>query len=133
MWDFMKVYLIAFGVLLVIEGTWLAVIAKDFYQKEIGFIMSESPKIIPTVLFAVVFIAGLVFFVINPALAKDSWKYALLAGLFFGLVSYSTYDFTNLATLKDWPIKVSVVDLIWGSSMTSMVSTITFFIVKMLG
>ena len=133
MWEFMKVYLVAFGVLLVIEGTWLAVIAKDFYQSEIGFIMTDSPKIIPTVLFAVVFIAGLVFFVINPALAKDSWKYALLAGLFFGLVSYSTYDFTNLATLQDWPLKVSVVDLIWGSSMTAMVSTITFFIIKMFG
>lgn len=110
--EFFKSYLITFVVFLVVEGTWLSVIAKDFYQKEIGYIMSESPKIIPTVLFAIIFILGLVFFVINPALAKDSWKYALLAGLLFGLASYSTYDLTNLATLKDQPLKVSVVDLI---------------------
>lgn len=130
MWDILKVYLIALVVFVVIEGTWLVVVAKDFYQSELGYIMSASPKILPTVLFALVFIAGLVFFVINPALMKDSWKYALLAGLFFGLVSYSTYDLTNLATLQDWPLKVSVIDLIWGSSMSALVSTISFFIIK---
>ena len=133
MWQFLKPYVVAFGVFLVIEGAWLTLIAKNFYQKELGFLMSDSPKLIPTAIFALVFVAGLVFFVINPALAKDSWKYALLAGLFFGLVSYSTYDLTNLATLKGWPLIVSVVDLVWGSVMSASVSTISYFILKMLG
>ena len=132
MWEFMKVYLVAFLVFLLIEGIWLVLVAKDFYKKEIGFIMSESPKILPTIVFSVLFVLGLVFFVINPALAKDSWKYALLVGLLFGLISYSTYDLTALATLKDWPLKVTIVDLIWGSSMSAIVSTVSFFIVKML-
>lgn len=133
MWQFLKPYVVAFGVFLVIEGAWLTLIAKNFYQKELGFLMSDSPKLIPTAMFALVFIAGLVFFVINPALAKDSWKYALLAGLFFGLVSYSTYDLTNLATLKGWPLIVSAVDLVWGSVMSASVSTISYFILKIIG
>lgn len=133
MWEFLKAYLVALGVFAVVEGTWLAVIAKDFYQKQIGYIMTSSPKIVPTVAFALIFIVGLVFFVINPALAKDSWKYALLVGLLFGLVSYSTYDLTNLATLEGWPSIVSIVDLIWGSTMSAIVSTISFFILKMIG
>ncbi|NLY37388.1 MAG: DUF2177 family protein [Tissierellia bacterium] len=130
MWEFMKTYLVAFGVFAAVEGTWLTLIAKDFYQKQIGYIMSSSPKIVPTVFFALIFIVGLVFFVISPALAKDSWKYAVLVGLLFGLVSYSTYDLTNLATLEGWPSIVSIVDLIWGATMSALVSTISFFILK---
>ena len=132
MWEFLKVYLITFVVFMVIEGIWLAVVAKDFYKKEIGYIMSKSPKILPTLIFSLVFVFGLVFFVINPALARDSWSYALLAGSILGLVSYSTYDLTNHAALEGWPLKVTIVDLLWGLSMSAMVSTITFFIVKML-
>lgn len=132
MWEFVKSYLVAFGVFLVVEGIWLMVIAKDFYQKEIGFIMTKSPKIIPVVIFSLVFVFGLVFFVINPALVKDSWKYALIVGLLFGFISYATYDLTNLANLQDWPLKVTIIDLIWGSSMSAIVSTLSFFIVKLL-
>ena len=132
MWEFLKVYLITFVVFMVIEGIWLAVVAKDFYKKEIGYIMSKSPKILPTLIFSLVFVFGLVFFVINPALARDSWSYALLAGSILGLVSYSTYDLTNHAALEGWPLKVTIVDLLWGLSMSAMVSTITFFILKML-
>ena len=132
MWEFLKVYLLTFIVFMVIEGIWLTLVAKDFYKKEIGFIMSKSPKILPTILFSLIFVFGLVFFVINPALAKDSWSYALFAGSILGLISYSTYDLTNHAALEGWPLKVTIVDLLWGLSMSAMVSTITFFILKML-
>ena len=133
MWEFMKTYSVAFVVFLVIDLLWLGLIAKNLYQKELGFIMAESPNWIAAGIFYLIFIVGLVFFVINPALAKDSWKYALLVGLFFGFITYSTYDLTNLATLKDWPLKVTLIDLVWGSSLGASVSTITFFIVKMFG
>ena len=133
MWEFMKTYSVAFVVFLVIDLLWLGLIAKNLYQKELGFIMAESPNWIAAGIFYLIFIVGLVFFVINPALAKDSWKYALLVGLFFGFITYSTYDLTNLATLKDWPLKVTLIDLVWGSSLGASVSTLTFFIVKMLG
>lgn len=61
---------------------------------------------------------------------KNSWVFALLVGMLFGFITYSTYDLTNLATLKDWPIKITIIDLIWGSSLGGLVSTVTFFIAK---
>lgn len=133
MWEFLKTYAVTFGVFIVIDLLWLGLIAKNLYQKELGFIMSDSPNWVAAIIFYLIFIVGLIFFVINPALAKDSWKYALLVGLFFGFITYSTYDLTNLATLKDWPLKVTIIDLIWGSSLGATVSTLSFFIVKMLG
>lgn len=133
MWTFMKTYLVAFGVFLLIDLAWLGLIAKDLYKKELGFIMAESTNWPAAIIFYLIFLLGLVFFVINPALAKDSWKYALVVGLFFGFITYSTYDLTNLATLKDWPLKITIIDLIWGASLGSAVSTITYFIVKLLG
>lgn len=132
MWEFIKVYLVTFLVFMVIEGIWLGLVAKDFYKKEIGFIMSKSPKILPTIIFSLIFVFGLVFFAISPALAKDRWSYALLAGSILGLISYSTYDLTNHAALEGWPLKVTIVDLIWGLSMSAIVSTISFFIVKII-
>ena len=132
-WGMIKTYLIAFGVFMVVEGAWLALIAKDFYKKEIGFLMSDSPKLIPTVLSALIIVMGLVVFAINPALVKESWKYALLAGMFLGVIAYATYDLTNLATLQGWPLKVAIVDLLWGATMGGTVSTVSFFILRMLG
>jgi uncharacterized membrane protein len=61
---------------------------------------------------------------------KNNWVFALLVGMLFGFITYSTYDLTNLATLKDWPLKITIIDLIWGSSLGGLVSTVTFFIAK---
>jgi uncharacterized membrane protein len=66
--------------------------------------------------------------VISPALDKHSWTHALLFGAFFGLITYATYDLTNLATIKDWPLIVTIVDLIWGTVLASSISLITYFI-----
>ena len=80
------------------------------------------------IIFYFLFIAGLVVFVISPAVLKNSWVHALLFGALFGLITYATYDLTNLATLKDWPLLVTVVDLIWGTVLASSISVITYFI-----
>ena len=128
--EIIKTYLIALVVFFLIDLVWLVVVARKLYQQELGYIMSEKPNWIVAALFYLIFIAGLVFFVINPALGKNSWTYALLVGMLFGLITYSTYDLTNLATLKDWPIKITIIDLIWGTSLGGLVSTVTFFILK---
>ncbi len=128
--EIIKTYAIAFVTFFLIDIVWLVVVARKLYQKELGYIMSEKPNWIVAALFYLIFIAGLIFFVINPALEKNSWTYALLVGMLFGLITYSTYDLTNLATLKDWPIKITIIDLIWGTSLGGLVSTITFFILK---
>lgn len=131
MTESIKTYIIALIVFFAIDLVWLGVIAKNLYSSEIGFIMSDKPNWIVAVIFYMIFIVGLVFFVINPAVEKNSWTYALFAGMFFGFITYATYDLTNLATLKDWPLKVTIIDLIWGSSICGTVSTVTFFVLKL--
>lgn len=128
--SFLKEYIVAFIVFLLIDAVWLVFIAKDFYNKEIGHLLSSNPNFIAAGIFYLLFIVGLVFFVIDPALAKESIKYAVLAGVLFGVITYSTYDLTNLATIKDWPLKVTIIDMLWGGFLSGAVSTITFIILK---
>lgn len=132
MWELIKTYLVTLVVFFAIDIIWLVIVAKNMYQKELGYMMSPKPNWIAAGVFYLIFILGLVFFVINPAIEKDSWSYALLIGMFFGLITYSTYDLTNLATLKDWPLKITIIDLIWGSSLGGMVSMISFFLLKLI-
>lgn len=115
-------YIIVLAVFLILDVAWIGFIAKKFYNKMLGFLMKKIPNLIAAVFFYLLYILGLLFFVINPALSKDSQLYALLAGGLFGLISYSTYDLTNLATIKDWPLKLTVIDLIWGSVLSAVTS-----------
>lgn len=131
MLDIGKMYLIALTVFFAIDIVWLALVAKKIYQKELGFIMSPKPNWVAAIIFYLIFIAGVVFFVIHPAVEKDSWTSALGVGVLFGFMTYATYDLTNLATLKDWPLKITIIDLIWGSSLGGLVSVLTFFLLKL--
>jgi uncharacterized membrane protein len=124
-----KMYGIAFLSFLVIDLVWLGFIANDLYRKYLGFIMRPSPNWTAAIIFYLLYLAGLVFFVINPAVMKGSWKFALFAGMFFGLITYATYDLTNLATLKEWPFLITVVDLVWGTTLGGLVSIITYLVV----
>jgi len=85
------------------------------------------------IIFYLPFIIGLITFVISPAIEKHSWLNAILFGALFGLITYSTYDLTNLATIKDWPVIVTVVDLIWGMVLSASVSLITYLIANKIG
>jgi len=132
MTGFLKTYGVAFVVFLTIDLVWLVFIANNLYKKYLGFIMRPSPNWIAAIIFYLLYLAGLVYFVINPALQKESWKYALLTGMFFGLITYATYDLTNLATLKEWPVLITVIDLIWGTTLAGLVSLVTWWIIKVI-
>ncbi|MDX2414641.1 MAG: DUF2177 family protein [Bacteroidales bacterium] len=125
---YIKLFLVAFFVFLVIDMIWLALIAKKFYRKHLGFLMSPKVNWTAAIIFYVIFIIGIVVFVVTPALDKDSLSHALIYGALFGFVTYATYDLTNLATLKNWPIVITIVDLIWGTVLATSVSVITFLI-----
>ena len=125
---FIKLFLIALPVFFVIDIIWLVLVAKKFYQEQIGFLMKPDINWFAAIIFYLLFIAGLVVFVISPAVEKHSWVHALIFGALFGLITYATYDLTNLAILKDWPLLVTVVDLIWGSVLASSISLITYLI-----
>jgi uncharacterized membrane protein len=130
---FIKLFLIAFPVFVGIDMIWIGWLAKIFYAKQIGKLMTSKVNLGAAVLFYILYIAGVVFFVISPAYEKNSWTFALLAGTFFGAVAYATYDLTNLATIKNWPLILTFVDLIWGSFLTALVSIITFLLSKRIG
>ena len=130
---FVKYYLIALPVFFAIDMLWLGLVAKDFYRGQIGFLMKSDINWTAAIIFYLLFIVGLVIFVITPAIDKGSWKHALLFGALFGFITYATYDLTNLATLKDWPLLVTMVDLVWGAVLAASVSTATYFIAGKIG
>ena len=107
---------------------WLGVIAKDFYQSHLGDLLAR-PNWIAAGFFYVLYIAGIVFFVISPQLTASKLRVFLTGGL-LGLLCYGTYDLTNLATLKGFPLQVAVVDMIWGFVITSIVSLVIFSFYK---
>lgn len=129
---FFKLFFTALPVFFIIDMVWLVLVARKFYQAQIGFLMKPDINWPAAIIFYLLFIAGLVVFVITPAVEKQSWVNALLLGALFGLVTYATYDLTNLATVKDWPLVVTIVDLIWGMVLAASISVITFFISRML-
>lgn len=129
----LKNYIIALVVFLAIDMVWLVVIAKSTYNKYLGYLMAPNVNFGAAFLFYLIFIAGILYFVINPALAKDSWQYALLAGMFFGLITYSTYDLTNQATIRDWPVFITVIDLIWGTFLSGATALFSFLIIRAVG
>lgn len=130
---FLKLYAIALPVFLAIDMLWLGVVAKNFYQAQIGGLMKPDVNWTAAIIFYLIFITGLVVFVITPSVEKSSWTHALLFGALFGLVCYATYDLTNLAVAKDWPLLVTIVDLAWGAALAASVSVITYFIAGKIG
>ena len=130
---FPKLFTIALPVFFALDMLWIGVVAKGFYAKQIGSLLKSDVNWLAAVLFYLLFIAGLVVFVITPSMQKGSWMHACLLGAFFGLVCYATYDLTNLAVAKNWPLLVTIVDLIWGAVLASAVSTITYLIAQKLG
>lgn len=117
-------YLVTTGVFLLIDVAWLALIAPKLYKANIGHLMADKPNLPAAGVFYLLYIAALLFFVIDPALVRGSAWQAVWTGAFLGLVMYATYDLTNLATLKDWPLKITAIDLAWGTFITAATSGI---------
>jgi uncharacterized membrane protein len=125
---YIKLYLLTLAVFLIIDMIWLGLVARTLYRKYLGFLMSPSPNWAAAILFYLLFIAGLLVFAVVPGLKAESMSRAVLLGALFGLVSYATYDLTNLATIKDWPLIITIVDMIWGTVLAASVSWISYLI-----
>ena len=128
----LKQFIVAFITFLAIDGLWLTIVAKDFYAKHLGFIMTKTPNLTAALIFYVIYVFTMVVLIISPALQKGSLMTAILTGALFGLCAYATYDLTNLATLKDWPLLVTIVDLIWGTVLSGAVAGISYLILTKL-
>ena len=130
---FAKLYLIVLPVFFALDMLWLGLLAKDFYDAQIGALLKADVNWTAAVVFYLVFIAGIVHFVLMPAVEKHSLKQAALNGAAFGFVTYATFDLTSLALIRDWPLLITVVDLAWGTVLTASVSSIAFALHRMGG
>ncbi len=129
---YLKIYLVSLAAFFAMDMLWLGLVAREFYSQQIGYIMAPSPNWIAAIIFYLLFILGILTFVVLPGLEQGSLKATLLRGALFGLITYATYDLTNLATLKDWPVLLTIVDMAWGTVLSVLVSSISFMAGKRL-
>jgi uncharacterized membrane protein len=122
------IYLVTVPVFFLIDLFWLGVVARDFYRQRLGYLMRPQVNWAAAISFYLLFIVGIVIFAIKPALEAGSPTRALVYGALFGFFTYATYDLTNLATIKDWPLMVTVVDLVWGTALCALVAWIGYLL-----
>jgi len=111
---------VAFAIL---DLIWLGYIARDFYANAMGDLRADSFRISPAIAFYIVMVTGTVIFAVRPALGAESWTTATMLGAAFGFFCYATYDLTNLATTRDWPTFLAIVDMVWGTLLTATAAT----------
>lgn len=126
--------LLSYGAVLIsivaLDLLWLGVVMKDFYRAKLGHLMGDTVVWGAAILFYLIFAAGIMYFAVTPAVAAASFARAFLLGAALGFLAYATYDLTNHATLRDWPIMVTVLDIIWGAFLSGIVASVGFFVAK---
>ena len=125
-------YLLTFIVFLTIDMFWLGIVAKNLYQKYLGSFLTDKVNWTAALIFYLIYVVGISIFAIYPAVNKGSAINAILMGALFGIFTYATYDLTNLATLKGWPLNIVFIDILWGAFLSAIVSFSGFQIVKWL-
>ncbi|PLX94490.1 MAG: DUF2177 domain-containing protein [Desulfuromonas sp.] len=130
---YLKLYLLTIPVFFAIDLLWLGVVAKNLYQKNLAHLLSPEVNWPAALLFYLMYIVGIILFAVRPGLDAQSLAKAALWGALFGFFTYATYDLTNLATLRAWPIKVVFVDIIWGTLLCTLVASLSYLIGRWLG
>lgn len=125
---YLKHYFITLVVFFAVDMVWLGLVARSFYQKHLGYLLAPATNWAAAVLFYLLFVFGILFFVVSPLLKDGSLAALVLRAALYGLITYATYDLTNMATVKDWPLVVTVVDMLWGVVLSVIVSLVSFWI-----
>ena len=129
---YLKLYLVSLAVFFAVDMVWLVLVARSFYKKYLGYIMAPAVNWVPAIIFYLLFIFGILVFVVLPGVKENSLQNTILRAALFGLITYATYDLTNLATINQWPLAVTLVDLIWGMVLSTIVSVAGFYLAKWL-
>lgn len=124
---YISAYIAALVVFCILDFIWLTLIAKNFYQSRMGDLMAIEIKIVPAVIFYLLYLAGLVLFAVSPALRAQSWLVAAGLGLALGMIAYGSYDLTNMATLKNWSLSLTLVDIAWGAFISAVSAVAGFY------
>ena len=127
---YLKLYALTVPIFFAVDIIWLGFVAKKFYRTNLGFILSPDVNWSAAIIFYLLYIAGILIFAVVPAMEKESLVKALLWGGLYGFFTYATYDLTNMATIKNWPLKVVVVDVLWGVLLCSVVAGASFLLAK---
>jgi uncharacterized membrane protein len=118
-----KQYICALGIFLVLDAVWLGVVAKSLYKDELGNLMANEPRLWAALIFYLLFVVGLVYFVLSAA---RSARQAALDGALFGFMTYMTYDLTNYAVIEGWPGLLVPIDIMWGTILAGSVCYLSF-------
>ncbi len=121
----LQLYLAAFVLFLIIDLIWLGAVARNLYRDQLGHLLAPQVNWTAAIVFYALFVGGLVYFAIWPGLQAESARRALLNGALYGLLTYATYELTNLATLHRWPLAIVPVDILWGAALGASVSWLT--------
>jgi len=127
---YLKLYFLTIPFFFIIDLLWIGVIAKGFYRQHLAFILSPEVNWAAAITFYLIYIIGILFFAVIPAIERDSLFRALVWGGLFGFFTYATYELTNMALIKDWPLRVVIVDILWGVFLCASVASISFKIAK---
>lgn len=128
MFKYILIYIITFVIFLAIDLVWLNIIAKNLYQKEIGTLLLKNPNLLPALLFYLLFIFCLLLIIVIPGIKEGNLIRTIFYAAVFGLTTYATYDLTNLATLDGWNLKITIIDLIWGTSISTVTAYLGYII-----
>ena len=122
-------FAVTFVVFMGIDLIWLGFVAKNIYSKYLGYLMAPNVNWLAALIFYVIFIVGVLYFVIAPSLVDRDFTQLVIRAMLFGFMTYATYDLTNLATVRDWPITITIIDLIWGTTLSTSVGVISYLII----
>ena len=123
---FLKLYAVAVVTFFAIDLAWLGVVARSFYQNQMGHLMRAEVNWTAAIVFYLIFVVGIVVLAVWPAIERQSLGHAVALGALLGLVTYAAYDLTNLATLDGFPFGVVLVDMAWGTVLCGSVSAVTY-------
>lgn len=123
-------FLVALAVIVVLDGLWLGVLAREFYKERLGQMLRDQPIWTAAIAFYPIHAIGIAVFALPPAISGGSWLYALLYGALFGFCVYAAYDLTNLATLRGWSTTLTLVDLAWGTTVTAIATIVAYLVMK---
>ena len=130
--DWLLIYAATIAAFLLLDGLWLGVVAKKFYASELGSLMADPIRVLPAGIFYLMYAVGLVVLAIQPTDLSVTWLHSALTGAFIGFLAYGTYDMTNLSTVRDWPLRMSLVDWTWGTFLTGTASAVGAYVKHML-
>ena len=129
---YLKLYALTVPVFFIIDLIWLGIVAKGFYQNNLRYILRPDVNWAAAIIFYLIYIVGIIIFAVLPGIARNSWPHTALWGALYGFFTYATYELTNLALLKDWPLNIVIVDILWGVVLCTAVATLSFYIAKWL-